>query len=844
MSGDFAIIKNLENYIGCRIPMSDINWKISRNGNAIGDIGYKDMVSSQCIGAFIDGNNVRGLALAPDDNSLNLKNLPNLLFSLKNLESINISYNKIEHVSPEFKKLEKLKRLSLSNNQIREIDLSVLDLDLPIIVDGNRCGYKGLILSNNPIDTPPLDIIREGREAIVDFFSQVEKEFGESELLFEAKLMVIGDGGTGKTTFKRKIIDSNAEMPQEGDTTLGIDVDKWSYQTVFPERSELGEIQFNVNIWDFGGQKIYRGTHQMFFIEKSYYVLVAETREQNTDFFYWLNTVKQLAGKDSSVLIVLNKKFGHDFKFDDKGYKRFFGEIINDVLKIDLSTDRKKLAKLRDIVQQQLKGLPNIGDRLPPSWVEIRKKLAREKKDYITFDRFKDICSCHSIDDASTIHTLSKYFTRVGVFTHYIDDLFLSERIYLNSNWLIKTVYEVLDNPEIKKKNGRINHKNIEKIWKSSEFKLETKRLIGLMNKFGLMYQVIKTDNYIVPEHLPIIQPYDEWKYITEDNLLHFIYEFTTYMPEGLMSQLIVSLHRYIVDHSKVWHRGFNIESDNTQAEIIVPHDKGNTIHIRIAGSEKQELLAVIREHFTTIIKPFRDLEYSQLIPCICDECRSSEQPSFHNYRALIRLREKVGTSQCPESGLLVNIEHLLRITKFVEDYNEHEVANIQELKNIRLFLASSVELHEDRKQIEIFISRENRKFVKKRVFLELVIWENFIDAISETRLQDEYNKAILGCDIFIGLFGTKVGKYTKEEFHVAYGAFKEKKRPKFIYTYFKEMSIKTTKINIDELKSLVEFKRMLVDEVEHYPTYYDSIASLEFQIKDQLEKVLAQLVQ
>jgi hypothetical protein len=48
-------------------------------------------------------------------------------------------------------------------------------------------------------------------------------------------------------------------------------------------------------------------------------------------------------------------------------------------------------------------------------------------------------------------------------------------------------------------------------------------------------------------------------------------------------------------------------------------------------------------------------------------------------------------------------------------------------------------------------------------VFLDLVIWEDFLDAMSQTRLQDEYNRAIRDCDLFVMLFSTRVGKYTEE---------------------------------------------------------------------------------
>lgn len=73
--------------------------------------------------------------------------------------------------------------------------------------------------------------------------------------------------------------------------------------------------------------------------------------------------------------------------------------------------------------------------------------------------------------------------------------------------------------------------------------------------------------------------------------------------------------------------------------------------------------------------------------------------------------------------------------------------------KIIKIFLASSSELESDRREFEIFINRENNEYIKKNIFLELILWEDFIDAMSATRLQDQYNRAVEGCDIFISLF-------------------------------------------------------------------------------------------
>jgi internalin A len=121
---------------------------------------------------------------------------------------------------------------------------------------------------------------------------------------------------------------------------------------------------------------------------------------------------------------------------------------------------------------------------------------------------------------------------------------------------------------------------------------------------------------------------------------------------------------------------------------------------------------------------------------------------------------------------------------------------------------------------------------------LEIVRWEDFLDAMSETRLQDEYNKAIRDCDIFVCLFFTKTGKFTEEEFDVAHRRFKESGKPR-IYTFFKNADIKTGDAQEEDFASLFAFKKKL-KELGHFYTSYDNIEHLKRQFHDQLDKMLA----
>ncbi len=61
------------------------------------------------------------------------------------------------------------------------------------------------------------------------------------------------------------------------------------------------------------------------------------------------------------------------------------------------------------------------------------------------------------------------------------------------------------------------------------------------------------------------------------------------------------------------------------------------------------------------------------------------------------------------------------------------------DLKTITIFIASSAELKDERDAFRLFIANLNDKFVDKHVYLKIIQWEKFLDAISDTRLQDEY---------------------------------------------------------------------------------------------------------
>jgi internalin A len=155
----------------------------------------------------------------------------------------------------------------------------------------------------------------------------------------------------------------------------------------------------------------------------------------------------------------------------------------------------------------------------------------------------------------------------------------------------------------------------------------------------------------------------------------------------------------------------------------------------------------------------------------------------------------------------------------------------------LAIFLASSSELKEDRDAFELYFLQQNDRLRKLGIYLKIVRWETFLDAMSGTRLQDEYNARVRACDIFVSLFRTKAGQFSGEEFDVAFDQFRKTGKPK-VYRYFKEGTVSVSQANRDDFTPLWDFKDKLTG-LGHYWTPYESTEHLKRHFRDQLELLL-----
>ena len=153
-------------------------------------------------------------------------------------------------------------------------------------------------------------------------------------------------------------------------------------------------------------------------------------------------------------------------------------------------------------------------------------------------------------------------------------------------------------------------------------------------------------------------------------------------------------------------------------------------------------------------------------------------------------------------------------------------------MKTIKIFLASSEELENDRMAFGNLVRRLDKIYEKRGIRVELFEWEDYDAYYSGQRKQDEYNEQIKASDLFLALFHTQAGRYTIEEFDVATEEFLRHSSPK-VYVYCKDLQP-----GEQESPELLEFKKRLYEEMGHYWCRYSNRDTMQLHFVMQLQLV------
>lgn len=155
----------------------------------------------------------------------------------------------------------------------------------------------------------------------------------------------------------------------------------------------------------------------------------------------------------------------------------------------------------------------------------------------------------------------------------------------------------------------------------------------------------------------------------------------------------------------------------------------------------------------------------------------------------------------------------------------------MEALRTIKIFLASSEELENDRNAFGNFVRRLDDIYEKQGTRIKLFEWEDYDAAYNDKRKQDEYNEKVRISDLFLALFYKKAGKFTIEEYNVATEEFRHTGIKPKTYVYCRNLPE-----GEEETKDLHNFKKHLSEDLGYYWVHYNNKDSMQLHFIMQLQ--------
>jgi GTPase SAR1 family protein len=558
---------------------------------------------------------------------------PESLGQLTQLQSLYLNHNELTALPESFGRLKYVTKFFVSDNRITDIPSSLIQL---------RCFFE-ISFAGNPLNPELIAAYEEGRDAVKTYL----RAKAEAQItLNEAKLILVGEGEVGKTC----LMDALSGKPwQEHPSTHGIEIQPVKVT------SAKTKTEIILNGWDFGGQRVYRPTHQLFFSAPAVYLVVWKPREGPQQGFVkeWIQLVKRR--EPTAKILVVATHGGPQQRQPDidrqELWDLFGKDIIVDFFFVDSKPDedgnRKGIEELKLATARIAVELPEVGRSVPKSFQDVREALQERNVPYLSLDEVLAICREHKMDDeiARLFITISH---RLGHLTHYENDPTLRDIVILRPDWLATAMSYVLDDEETRKAHGLVKFSRLSQLWNDPLRPPETRYpeklhrvFLRLMERFDLSYRVVgvspneETDPVsliaqLVPDTTPEEKDFEKaWTPeiasgdIQQIQICRIVdaQNGQSANAEGLFYQLIVRLHKYSLGrenyYSSVhWQRGLVLDDDYNGRALL--RHIGNDIHITVRAPYPERFLVMLTEEVKYLVESFWEgLNCGITVPCL-----------------------------------------------------------------------------------------------------------------------------------------------------------------------------------------------------------------------------------
>jgi internalin A len=559
---------------------------------------------------------------ALDLSSNMLVEIPAEIAGLTHLRALTLAHCGVAVLPNVFDALSRLESLDLAGNALASLPLSIgwlrnlthLDLQdnlLEVLPDSMRSlisALRVLKLHGNPGLRVPPEVLGSVQEpaspkSVLFYYFNAKT----SKKLNEGKLILVGNGGVGKTSLVNRLLYSRFN-PLE-DKTPGVQIAHWDIGARAGARIRL-------HVWDFGGQEIMHATHQFFLTERALYIVVINCRagQEDREIEYWLRLVTSFGG-ESPIVVVLNRIREHPTDLNYNALQAKYRQIVRFV-----KTDCRDLVgidELKDAIRETVVRLPDIGALFPANWFVVKNRLSGMKEHYLSLAQYRAICDEYGVADRAAQDELAGYLHRLGIILHYRDDIRLRDTSVLSPQWVTSGVYKILNREELARQSGEFVEGHLSQWLPEADYPVEKHAfLIDLMRRFAMCIDYGgAADRYLIPDLLPKQEPPAIRAMFRPEGCINFEFRYEV-LPEGLLPRFIARTYLRSEGQPR-WRTGVVLALQGCHALVAADTvDRKVLVLVRGPASLRRwELFTIVREELERMHRQIPNLPVRAFIP-------------------------------------------------------------------------------------------------------------------------------------------------------------------------------------------------------------------------------------
>ena len=457
------------------------------------------------------------------------------------------------------------------------------------------------------------------KERRIDLLTQYLKDSftGMTRKRNFARVILLGRGGSGKTSLIYRLIEPKDGPLLEFDSTPRIEI------------KTIKEDSIEIDFWDFGGQVIMHQMHNLFLNSKALYIVTVNARADEQPDIYLEQLNQQLDSIDKVDILIV-------YTFvDDKNDREYYKNSSRNRLS-RLHKDRFNLnffalsnkdidndfQKFKDVLYKKAKQIANmaVDKRLQTLYKEAKSPIISGKE---ILDNLK---KKNIKEPLGLMIDMLKVYGLLFPVKKEQDSNDKDAKYIWQKHWLTYGVYFIINSKEIKQNGGFLTKSDFLKILRGKKESLKNKELIEYKEDkdIEVLYEVIKSykialinnkrlDELIFPNALRLDEPdeLDRYKFkLGEDSGSEIKILFET-LPNDFFFNLLTIAEKHILE-PKLLYRSGAILFDFLDREIYAKVEvKQNSLTIQVSGDNRRRKF--LRDFLIYYILMLIEKRYSNL---------------------------------------------------------------------------------------------------------------------------------------------------------------------------------------------------------------------------------------